>query len=104
MLGQRLQHGALGVDVRAVARILTTDDLSDEGAVSIEAGEVSGAAQQQGILESAFEMAMGALDAAVFVGQAAVLAAWPHPVMSTQRLIALGQIILGSLVEVPERR
>ena len=39
-----------------------------------------------------------------FVGQAAVVAAWGHPVMSTQRHIAVGQIILGSLVKVPERR
>ena len=47
---------------------------------------------------------MGTLDAAVLVGNTAIVARGAHPVVLTQRLIALGQVLLRGLVKVAERR
>ena len=57
---QRRQHGAFGVDAGTVASVVATDDLGDEGAIGSEVVEVTGAAQQQGLLDGALEVAVGA--------------------------------------------
>ena len=50
--GQRPERCALGVDAGSVASVVATDDLGDEGAR---------AAQQRGLFDGAFEVAVGAL-------------------------------------------
>ena len=65
---QRPEHRAFGVDAGTVASVVATDDLGDEGPIGSEVVEVTGAAQQQGLFDGALEVAVGAFDAAVLMG------------------------------------
>ena len=85
---QRPQGGALGVDARPAVAVAPGDDLVDEGAVAGEIVEVARAAQQQGVLQGALEMAVGTLDRAVLVRLAAVVARRRHGVVRAQRGVA----------------
>src|ERR1700751_360904 len=49
-------------------------------------------------------MAMGALDRAVLVREAAVIARRRHAVMSAQLLVTPRQVLLGATIKVAERR
>ena len=98
--GSGPSDGAFGVDAGAVASVVATDDLGDEGAIGSEVVEVSRAAQQQGLFDGALEVAVGAFDAAVFMGLAAVVARGAHAVVIAQFLVAAGEIVSGGLIEV----
>ena len=97
---QRPEHGAFGVDAGTVASVVATDDLGDEGPIGSEVVEVTGAAQQQGLFDGALEVAVGAFDAAVLVGLAAVVARGAHAIVVAQLLVAAGEIVSGGLIEV----
>ena len=47
---------------------------------------------------------MGALDRAVLVRDAAIVARRHHAVMGAQLLIAAGEVLLGITIEIAERR
>ena len=76
---RRLGSGAsvrpLQLDPLAVVGIAPADDLVDEAAVGVEVVEVPAAAQQQRVLQRLLEMAVRALDRAVLVRDAGVVAA-----------------------------
>ncbi len=63
---------------------------------------IVGGDRQQGLRDGALEMAVRALDGAVLVRHAAVVAAWRHPVVRAQRLLAPGLVFTGLTVEVAE--
>src|SRR5271156_4404181 len=90
------------LDPLAVVAIAPTDDLVDEAAIGIEIVEVPAAAQQQRVFERLLEMAMRALDRAVLVREAGVVAGWRHAVMAAERLVALRQILLRVGIEIAE--
>jgi hypothetical protein len=102
-VGQSLQMLPLGVDACGVSAVPAADELIDEMAIGGEIVECRRAAQQQCILQGAAEMAVGALDRAVLVGDAAIIAARRHAVMRAQCLVAPGQIGSGIGIEVAER-
>ena len=58
-IGERLQVRTFGVDAQVHAGIALTAELVEERAIVIHCGKVTAAAQQQRILNSALEMAMG---------------------------------------------
>ena len=97
---QRLQRGAFGVDADTVAGVVAADDLGDESTIGSEVVEVAAAAQQQGLFDGALEVAVGAFNAAVFMGDTAVVARGSHTVVSAQLLVASGEVVLGGLIEV----
>ena len=101
---QRLEDAALDLDLLCSAGILLGDHLVDEAAIVRQVGEVPAAPKQQRIADDAFEMAMRALDGAVLMGNAAVVAARDHAVMAAQVLIAAGQVLGGIPVQVAESR
>ena len=103
-LGQLLEHAPLDLDLPAVPRVAAADHLVDEAAVGVEIGEVSAAAQQQVVLDHLLQVPVRAFDRAVLVGDARIVARRCHPVVRTQRLVALGLIHFSVTVEVAERR
>ena len=66
--------------------------LSHKGLIRRYRLEISATAQQQGLLDSLLEMAMGAFHTAVFVGHTQIVAAVGHSVVAAQRVMALGDI------------
>ena len=102
-LRQRLQGCAFGVDTRPVAGVVAPDQFGDQPAVGVQVIELTRAAQQQGLIEGALEVAVGTLDAAVLMGGAAVVAGRAHAVVLAQFLVALREIVAGGGVKVAER-
>ena len=102
--GQGLQGGALGLDQAAAPSVGPADDFVHEPAVTRKIVEVTGATQQQRLLQGRPEMAVRRLDRAVLVGNAAVVAGRFHGVVGAQRLVApcLVRCCLG--LEIAERR
>ncbi len=80
---QWLKQRALGLNALAIARVDATDVLVDEAAIGIEVVEVVTAAQKQRITHRVLEVAVRALDGAVLMGNAAVVARRLHSVVST---------------------
>ena len=66
--------------------------------------EVVTAAQKQRITHCALEVAMRALDGAVLVGNATVVACGLHAVVGAQRIVTRGQILAHVGIEIAERR
>ena len=97
---QRLQRRPLQGDLLLMAGVAAADQRVDEGAIGVDVVEVAAAAQQQGVLDRLFEMAMGALDGAVLMGDAAIVAARRHAVVGAERLIAAGDVVLGLAIEI----
>ena len=89
---QGAQRGALGIDRRGVAAIVLSDHLGDEGAIVVEPVERTGAAQQERLGDACLDVAVPALDGAVLVRDAAIVAGRRHPVVEDERLVAAGQI------------
>ncbi len=71
-LWQLAEMRPLQIDATAVVGILSADDLIDEATIGNEIVEVSGATQQQRILQRPFQMAMRAFDGTVLVRDARV--------------------------------
>ena len=57
-----MQGGAL-----RVAPVLAADDLGDEAAIGFQIDEGYAATQEQGVVDGALEMALGAFDGAVLM-------------------------------------
>jgi len=85
-----------------MARIPAADEFVDELTVGAEIVELGRAAHQQRVPDHLLEMTVGALDRAVLMGDAAVVARRLHAVMGAQRVVAKGQILACRLVQVPE--
>ena len=96
------QFGALGLDRLCMTGVLAADDLVDEAAIGGQLVEIGRAAQQQGIGDGALEMTVRALDGAVLMGDAGVVAGRGHAVVTAQFLIAVGHVGAGILVEIAE--
>ncbi|GAB5097928.1 hypothetical protein YK56LOC_36440 [Caballeronia sp. HLA56] len=62
------------------------------------------AAQKQRITHRALEVAMRALDRAVLVGNATVVACGLHAVVGAQSIVTRGQILARVSIEIAERR
>ena len=102
-LGQRLERGALDLDALAVASVAAPHDLVDQASVGGKLGELSRAPQQQLVLDRLLQMAVGALDRAVFMREAGIVARRRHAVMSAQLLVAPRKVVLRSAIEIAER-
>src|SRR3546814_11201398 len=74
-----------------VAGVASADGLVDEAPVAGEVVEVARAAQQEGVLDGPLEMPVRALDAAVLVGDAGIVAGRRHAVMDAQGVVAGGE-------------
>src|SRR5690606_8189504 len=101
---QSQQALALDIDRRSVTCITAADELVDEPSIGTQALEVARATQQQSVADSALEMTVSALDAAVLVRDAGVVTARRPAVVRAQGFIAASHIVPCRAVEVPERR
>src|SRR3546814_13297379 len=79
-----------------VAGVASADGLVDEAPVAGEVVEVARAAQQEGVLDGPLEMPVRALDAAVLVGDAGIVAGRRHAVMDAQGVVAAGHVPDGT--------
>ena len=70
---QRTELRALQIDLFAAARIVPPDDLIDEAAIAVQIAEVPRAPQQQRIFHGLLQMAVGAFDRSVFMGDATII-------------------------------
>jgi Enoyl-CoA hydratase/isomerase len=104
LLRQRLQCRALDLDQLVPSRIAPADHLINKLPVDVEVGKVARSSQQQLIVKGLLEVSMRALDRAVLVRQASVVARRHHPVMRAQRFVTACQIILRRPINVAERR
>jgi hypothetical protein len=85
---QRLKHWPFSIDPFGVAGVLTADDLIDEAAITGQAVEIVCAAHQQSVLDGLLDVAVRALDRAVLVCDAAVVAGGIHAVMGAQSIVS----------------
>src|SRR4051812_43360637 len=72
--------------------------------VSGQIGEVWRGAHQEGVGDRPLQVTVRALDGAVLVGDAGVVAGRRHPVMGAESLVATGQVGLGRRVQITEGR
>src|ERR1700732_1555364 len=84
-IGQWLERSSLDLDALAVPCVAPPDHLVDEATVGSEILEVARAAQQEFVAKCALEVTMGALERAVLVRDAAIVARRHHAVMGAQR-------------------
>ena len=103
-LRQRRETRPLHFDPLPVMGVAPSNDLIDETAIGVEIVEVRRTAQQQRVLQRPLQMTMGALDGAVLMRHAGIVARWRYPVMPHEVLVALGQVLLGCLVQITVRR
>jgi hypothetical protein len=76
--------------------------LGDEGAVGVEALEVAAPAQQQRLVQARLDVGVAALDRAVLVRQAPVVARRDHAVVAAERGVAAGDVLGRVRAEVAE--
>jgi len=86
-----------------MAPIARGHDLIDKAAIRRQISKVAASPQQQGIPHHSLDVAVRALDRAVLVGNACIVAGRLHPVMSAQRIISRGQISAGIGIKITER-
>src|SRR5690348_5438094 len=84
LLRQGRQASPLDVDALGDAGVAPADDLIDEPAIVGERVELRQASQQKRVGERLLEMAVGAFDSAVLMGEPAVVAAGDHAVMGAK--------------------
>jgi len=94
------EYGPLKADQPVASGIASPDQVGEPAAIGREAVEVGAAAQHQGLGDGALEMAVLALNGAVLVRDAQVVAGRLHAVVAAQRLVAPGLILGGVAVEV----
>ena len=97
-----LERGALDLDALAVARIAAPHDLVNEAAVGGKVLEVARTAQEQRVLDCLLEMTVRALDRAVLVGNAGIVAGWRHTVVGDEALITSRQVLLSIAIQIAE--
>jgi hypothetical protein len=85
--------GPFGIDPSGVVGVLSAADLVNKTAIADQAIEVVGAAHQQRVLDGLLGMAVRALNRAVLVRDAPVVAGRVHAVMGAQRIVSPGQIL-----------
>ena len=96
------EDGPLKADQPVAPGIASPDQVGEPAAIGRQAVEVGAAAQHQGLGDGALEMAVLALDGAVLVRDAQVVAGRLHAVVAAQRLVTPGLILGGVAVEVAE--
>ena len=101
---KRLERRTLDLDALAVAGVAASDCLVHEAAVGGQIREVARAAQQELVAKRLLQMPMRALDRAVLVRDAAIVARRRHAVMGAQFLITSGEVVLGDPIEIAKRR
>src|SRR3546814_5711502 len=84
--------------------MLARDDLVDEAAIFRKVVEVGRSAHQQRVAHRRLQMPVRALDRTIFLRNTAVIAGRLHPVMATQRVISVRQILARRCIQIPERR
>jgi len=99
---QHLQSRPFQPDQLVAPGVAAADQVGDPVAVGAEAVKIGAAAQHQRLGGGALEMAVLALDRAVLVRDARVVAGRGHAVMLAQRLVAAGLVGGGIAVEVAE--
>src|SRR5262245_19224378 len=75
-LRKRLECRTLDLDALSVARVAPPHHLVNEAAVGGKVLEVARTAQQQRVLDGLLEMTVRALDRAVLMGNAGIVAGW----------------------------
>jgi len=90
---QRTQGGTFGAQALLAPGVAAGDDLIDEAAIGVEAGEVAAAAQDQRLVERGLQMAVVGLDGAVLVRLAGVVAAGDEAVVRVQVGVAAGDVL-----------
>ena len=101
---QRRQRLLFKRDALGEVGVASPDDSVDEGPIGVEVAKIARAPQQQGVLQRLLQMAMGALDRTVLVGDAAIVARRRHAVMAHQRRVALGDVFARVGRQIAERR
>ena len=102
--GQLLEGRPLDIDARSELGVVAPGHLVDEPAIGRQVGEVARAAHQHGVLHGLLQVPVRALDRAVLVGDAGVVAGGLHAVVGAQGVIAQGQVFAGVTVQVAEGR
>lgn len=100
---QGLQAGPLKLDPVAMTGIMARHYLRDELSPGIDIFEVPAATQQQGLVETGFQMAMAALDGPVLMGDAAIVARGFRPEIAAERLVTAAKIVFGLSIEIGKR-
>jgi len=98
------QRGAFQLHHLGAARIAAADQVGDPAAIGIETLKIDAATQQQRLDNSPLEVAVLALDGAIFVRHPGVIAGWCHAVMGAQRLIATRLIEPSIVIEIAKCR
>jgi len=101
---QSAQFGAFQRDQLLAPGIAPANEVGDPIAIELEAVEVSAAAQQQGLSNGTLEVTVLALDRAVLVRYAAVVAGRLHAIVRAQRFVTAGLVFGGIPLEIAERR
>jgi len=99
---QRVQSRALLIDALGVGGVAAPDDFVDKAPPGGEIVEIARAAQQERVLDRLLEMAMGALDRAVFMSEACIVAGRRHAVMGAKIFVAAGEVQLGLAIQIAE--
>jgi hypothetical protein len=97
---QGFQGRRLDAERGLAAAVAPGDQLVDEATPVVDAVEVAGAAQDQGLVEGGLEVAVVGLDRAVLVRLAGIVAAGRHFVVGAERLVAPGDVLGGGAVEI----
>src|SRR3546814_20410688 len=84
--------------------MLARDNLVDEAAIFRKVVEVGRSAHQQRLAHRRLQMPVRALDRALFMRNTAVLSGRLPPVMATQRVISMRQILARRCLQIPEPR
>ena len=100
---QFLQRHPLLIDALGIARVAAANDLVDEAPPCRKIVEVARGAQQQGVCQRSFEVAMRAFDRTILVRHAGIVAGRRHAVVVAERLVACRQILFGVGAEIAER-
>src|SRR5258705_13281400 len=83
---------------------MVADDTGNEGTILIQRLEIGMAAELQGLFETILHMAVAALDRAILMGDATIIAGRNHAIMFDQRGVAAGDILSVGDGEVAECR
>ena len=92
----------LQVPLHLVAAVKGVGDVGDQLPVFGLGGEITAAALDQLLLQSVFPVPVGALDRAVLMGDAAVVAGGDHAQVGAELAIAAGEVLGVAAVAVAE--
>ena len=97
---QRQQRRAIGREGALAGGVAVADEIVGKGLIGGATVEVATATQRQGLVERRLEVAMRALDGAVLVAHAAIVAGRRHAVMAAQLTVCPREVfLLGKVLE-----